>query len=639
MRHYLSLLFTGLLLLMPSLPRAQALHSLSEDEKKYLFTLAEDTYRYLDFFRDVKTGLPYDNSRHNQQPYTSVTNVGLQLANLVGAVEMGFEARESAVQKARQILNSMSLVRTWHGFPLCWMYTDYNKKHSDPFVSSVDLGNYFAGIITARQYFPELQKECDELLGSADWNKLYHAEKKLLYGGYDADKNQYTEWLYTYLGSESRLASALAVAMSGVPAETWTAFDRTLEKRYGVEYLKPGWQGGGLFLGYLAGVFLDERGTVCAISAGNFVKAQMLHKERIGAPAWGWSASDSPQDGYLGINAIRDHVITPHASALAIGHYPHEVIQNLKKLEELGVRPITTLDGKRYSFGFRDALDTKTNRITSHYLMLDQSMIFLSLVNFLKDRPVNRAFQSYPPVQKALAKIPDYASKITAEQTGFPVSLSPLTGTKVVALDVERPSYKIHRAQLSPLFNPQEWTTAEVMPFSNELIEKGKIDSQMDFYATVAALWDKDSLFIQANVKDQTVRNKMKEAEIYKEDLIEIYVNPDGQGLLWGNTKDFQIGITPPAQDGTYHSYSWFQRRRPSEQDVKVISVRTEDGYTVTAAISWKFLKLYGPTEGQTFGLSIGINDLDDDSPENTKLNWFFRTEEGKIVLGRAILQ
>ena len=40
----------------------------------------------------------------------------------------------------------------------------------------------------------------------------------------------------------------------------------------------------------------------------------MLHKENLGYPVWGWSASDSPQNGYLGINALRDNVITALAT-------------------------------------------------------------------------------------------------------------------------------------------------------------------------------------------------------------------------------------------------------------------------------------------------------------------------------------
>ncbi len=618
---------------------AQSPERLSVDERKYLLELAGDTYRYLDFTRDAETGLPNDNSRHAQHPDTSVTNIGLHLANLVGAVELGLETRASAVEKAQRIIRSMQGARYWNGHPYSWMYTEPNRRHNDSFVSSVDLGNYYAGVIVARQYFPELQADCDKILAAANWSKLYNPTKKLLYGGFDARKNRYTDWNYSSLGSEARLASVVAIAMGGAPLECWSALDRTLEKRYGIEYLKPGWQGGGLFLGYLAGLFLDERGTVSAISAGNFARAQMLHAEKLNYPVWGWSASDSPQDGYLGYNAIRDHVITPHASCLALAHFPEEVARNLKRLDELGLRPVHVVGGKQFKFGFRDAFDIKTGRVTPGYLMLDQSMIFLTLVNFYKDRVISRQFESYAPVRETLAKLPDFSRRVTPEMVGFPINLAKLTGTRVMAIDLDRPVYKVYFASVSPMVNLQEWGKAEILPFSNEFIEAGKIADQRDFYATVSSLWDKDYLYVQAVVRDQSIHLPFRDADIYKGDIVEYYFNPDGQGLVWGNSKDFQIGITPPGVDGTHSAYAWFQKKKPGENDIKVVSQRMEGGYQVVAAFSWKFLRMKEPTRGLSFGASIGMNDADEGRLDNTKLNWFFRNEEGKTTLGKMILQ
>ncbi len=121
--------------------------------------------------------------------------------------------------------------------------------------------------------------------------------------------------------------------------------------------------------------------------------------------------------------------------------------------------------------------------------------------------------------------------------------------------------------------------------------------------------------------------------------MVEYFFNPDGQGLVWGNTKDFQIGITPPDPYGAYSTYSWFQKRKPTESEIKIISQRTEDGYVINAAFSWKYLRLRDPIRGQTIGASIGMNDLDQNRPDNTKLSWFFRNEEGKTTLGKMILQ
>ena len=260
-----------------------------------------------------------------------------------------------------------------------------------------------------RQTFPELKDQCDQLL-KIDWQDLYDPRAKLLFGGFNTEKNEVGSWHYDFLGADSRLVSFLAIAMSGVPLQSWSALNRNLEERYGIQYLKPGWQGGGLFMGFMSGLFLDEEGSLPGLAAGNFAKAQMVHQEKIGSPVWGWSASDSPANGYLGFNAIRDEIITPHASTLAISVFPKEVIQNLKKLEELGVRPRHIIEGQYYDFGFRDAIDLKTARVTKNYLILDQTMLFLALTNFLENKFIIRAFNSYDGVMEGYKKIKDYFS-------------------------------------------------------------------------------------------------------------------------------------------------------------------------------------------------------------------------------------
>ncbi len=57
------------------------------------------------------------------------------------------------------------------------------------------------------------------------------------------------------------------------------------------------------------------------------------------APVWGWSPSSSPcGDEYIGNGELRNEIVTPHASALAVLYRPEEVIQNLKRMEGMCVR-------------------------------------------------------------------------------------------------------------------------------------------------------------------------------------------------------------------------------------------------------------------------------------------------------------
>ncbi len=612
---------------------------LSREEKKYLMTLAEDTYRGINHYVDSDSGLPIDNSTLIRDAYTSVTNIGFYIASMAAAVEFGFEKREVAIAKLTKLLNTLEKFDTWKNFPHSWNSIKNHKIHRERFVSTVDLGNYYGGIIVARQYFPEVREMCDQLL-KVDWNDLYDPGRKLLYGGYNTQKNRHGDWYYDFLAADSRLVSLLAIAMSGIPVQSWNGLNRDLEERYRIEYLKPGWQGGGIFMAFMTGLFVDEQGTLPGISAANFALAQITHKEKIGSPVWGWSASDSPGYGYLGYNGIRDDIITPHASVLALSYFPKEVVQNLKKLEELGVRPHHIIEGEYADFGFRDAVDTQTGRVTNSYLVLDQTMLFLSLTNFLKDKFVIRQFESYEPVKQAILKIPDYQKRIKEPMT-YPV---PLKATfklgSARSYDRSRPVYFVPRAEgVMPMTPVNEWDKAEKITLKNGSLEMGQIMDDKDFNCDISFLWDSRYLYLRATVTDQSLSVTHTGSEIYKSDIVEVYVNPDGKGLVWGRPRDFQIGITPPAKDGSHQTYAWFQNRVPTNEEIVSRSTLTENGYEVIVGISWNFLETYELTKGLSLGVSVAVNDIDEDPHGPAKANWHFKPIEGKIELAKIILK
>jgi hypothetical protein len=158
---------------------------------------------------------------------------------------------------------------------------------------------------------------------------------------------------------------------------------------------------------YVSGLFVDERGPL-GRNAASFACAQMAHARVTGSPVWGWSASDSPSGQYLGWQGIKDNVLTPHASALPLSHFPDLCVANLRKLEDLGVRRPLSVNGTDRAFGFRDAIDLSAKQVTSTYLVWDQGMLFLSIVNALKDGAVIRCIGQDPAVRRGRELIPDY---------------------------------------------------------------------------------------------------------------------------------------------------------------------------------------------------------------------------------------
>jgi hypothetical protein len=386
---------------------------LPADDRAYLQRLAKDTWDSLDWMVHPVSGLPYDNNRRELKN-TSVSNIGLYAAALAGAVEMGFISRQEGAERLARLMDSLEKFVHWNGLTQSWNNVEtLRPSPDDTWISILDSGNLAGGLLVAKHAF---DKEAGERIGryldAMDWSKFYDEEKNEFYGGYNMATGQMNyDWKQTFLGSDSRLVSLIAIGTGKLPPKHWDALSREMEERYGLRYYMPGWQGGGLFMQFISGIFIDDRGTPLGAAAARFAYAQIFHAKAIQSPVWGWSASDSPSDGYLGWQALKDRVVTPHASALPLSWFPKECVANLRKLEALGLRADLVADGKSRAFGFRDSIDLSTSRVTGTILTLDQGMLFLSIVNALKDGALWKHAAKDPIVVRGRALVRDYAAE------------------------------------------------------------------------------------------------------------------------------------------------------------------------------------------------------------------------------------
>ena len=407
MKRLLTLVL-ALCILIPGLARAGVKQDLSPQDYAYLMGIARDSWACIDFLVEPKTGLPYDVSR-KKPTGTSVSNIGVYVAAVSIATEMKFVDRKEAVKKLSLLLDSFEKFETWNGFTQSWHDVVTLAPGDDPWVSILDSGNLAAGFIVARQEFPELNKRISKLLDAMDWSKVYNPGRKLLMGGYNMKTQKLNpSWLLNMMGTDARGAFIESIGSGKVPPEMWGKVTTGMEYKYGLRYYQPGWSGGGLFMQMIDTCFFDMRYTNMWKSAASFARAQIFHAKVINAPVWGWSACDSPSEGYLGYNNWRDYVVTPHASVLPISIFPNDSIANLRKLEELGVRQDYELDGKKYAFGFRDSVDFVKGKPTNTYLVLDQGMLFLSLCNYLSDGKVWELSNRDPIIRNARKLIPDF---------------------------------------------------------------------------------------------------------------------------------------------------------------------------------------------------------------------------------------
>jgi hypothetical protein len=362
---------------------------------------------------------------------TNISNAGIYIASVIGALEMGIESSQNALSKLETTLKSIErFKKKSQGFPHNFNHVvslevgiveepqDRCRKDSSPhkeelcLFSTVDLGNLAAGLILLRQHFPSLAARATVLLDAMQWDWLFDKKKCLFYGcrSWDGDPSKW--WYYDWLAVDSRMAYLIAIGTEKVPPECWSHLNNTKEVPWYSKlwHYEPGWDGGGLFNALLPGMFFNESKTTLGESARNFVDDQIgYYLKKLKAPAWGWSATVMPDGTYGGYGYIDTDVVVPHASLIAADCITdQELIKNLKALEKLGARRSAWDGMRKYDYGFRASVNWKTKELASKQLVLDQAMVILGLANHITKGRLRAIFHKDPIVQNAIRLINDY---------------------------------------------------------------------------------------------------------------------------------------------------------------------------------------------------------------------------------------
>jgi len=407
---------------------------LPTDPAAFLTRLAHDTWHGIEAVTDVASGLPIDHVTFGNDSlllesttfgdYTSATNVGLHLAAMVAAHRLGFIARATAVARLRRTLRTLDRLETYRGFSFNF-YDVVSLERTSNFVSFVDSSWLLAGLIVARNAFPEIAPHCDSFIRGRDLAFYYDRERHLMSHGWDVKTRTRSVFHYGTLFTEARLGSLLAIGRGEAPPEHWQQMVRMFPPpepdghakadlpavdptgrflRWRGEAYVPSW-GGSMFEALMPTLFLDEvveaPHGVGANDVAHAVVQRRYATEVLGWPVWGMSPCMTAQGAYhefgvppLGVRGYPPGPITPHASALALAVTHEEAARNLMEL------------AARYDvygeFGFYDSVDPPTGEVAHTYLALDQLMTFLALANDLGDHVIQRLFTSDPIVQRAL---------------------------------------------------------------------------------------------------------------------------------------------------------------------------------------------------------------------------------------------
>ncbi len=422
-------------------PAVRVARDLPSEDAAFLRRLAGDTWRGLVAFTDREHALPVDHVRLDPRSlarrdarvgdYTNVTSVGLYLASIAAAHEIGLAGRDDALARLRGVLDTLDRLETHDGYFFNY-YDTTSLERSSHFVSFVDSGWLVAGLMVVRQTFPELAARATALVDRIDFRLFYDERLGRMRHGYWTQTRAPSRYHYGMLYAESRLGSVIAIGTGRVPESHWFSMVRTFPascrwqrqtpqrrraKRVRGHQLYGGWYawrdvryvpswGGSMFEALMPTLVLDERRLAPASLGANddahVAVQRRFATEALGLRVWGYSPSATlAPGGYaeagvpdLGTIGYPPGVVTPHASALALAVDPVAATANL--------RALAALPGLYGDFGFYDAVDPRTDAVAPVYLTLDQAMIFLAVANRLCDGCVQRRFAADPIAARAL---------------------------------------------------------------------------------------------------------------------------------------------------------------------------------------------------------------------------------------------
>ena len=469
-------------------------------EKEYLMDIGKRTWQ---FFKDSLTEenhyMPPDNYQEDRKPIfvdrTSSTNIGLGLISVISSYDLGYENLEDTLKLLNKMINTIDSLPKWHGH----LYNWYNIKTLEPliprYISTVDSGNFVGYIYIVKAFYEDIKEKlynnkidineekknellalipewaekqiCEIPMANADFTKLYNEEKGLFSIGFNIEENKLTDSYYDLLASEARQASFIAISKKDVPSKHWNNLSRTLTELNGYNGLIS-WSGTAFEYLMPNIVMKSEEGSLIDESCEFMLMSQKEYAKKLSIP-WGFSETafnlkdlnNNYQYKAIGIPWLglkrgleEDMVVASYASIMALTRNPKEVIKNLKKLDD---------EGMKEKYGFYESIDYtpirmpkgKNKAIVKTYMAHHQALILLSINNFFNNNILQKRF-SYNPeigaVEILLEETMPEKRMITKEEKIKPVKIT----------------YKDYENYLQRVYNKANVTIPEINVLANE---------------------------------------------------------------------------------------------------------------------------------------------------------------------------
>lgn len=368
------------------------------------------------------------------------------------------------------------------------------------------------------------------------------------------------------LGAADRLAVFFQVATGRLPAAAWDGQARRTEAVGPVQVLAPASLAGQV----LPGLWLAEKAILPGASAAQAAYAVLAERAATAAP---------PAPGAMQL-------------ALLLEHFPREI----------AAQP-GAWSGEASGSGDAGG----------------EAALLITAANLLRDDVVRNHFQRDALVQTGRSAIAEFGEAAFGADNA-------LRAWRELAVTPPPPPARHARAAPAATRREQwDWQTVAGLEFKDSGADVRLEDAPVTL--RFAFTWDQEALNFHAEVTD-TPTGFAVPAE--RRRLVELFVDPAGDGLVWGGAGDRQFGFGPR------------EKAREFFHGAKVRGeIRTtEEGYTVAARIPWPALGVR-PAPGLELGVSPAV--LTQGTREwepMLKLNWsYHHATENAARLGTLRLE
>ncbi len=262
-------------------------------------------------------------------------------------------------------------------------------------------------------HYQSILKRIDTIADAMDFKPLYSKRKQLFSIGYVVESQKRTNSFYDLMASEARQTSYACIAKGIVPSTHWFRLDRTLTTVDGYKGLVS-WTG--TMFEYLMPCLIMKKYKHTLLDESYFF-AIHCQKKYAAQRKMPWGASESAFHSldknhdyqykaigipWLGLKRglMKDAVVTPYATFLALMVDPKSALDNLESLKNAG------LEG---AYGFYEAADYTPQRLTfgnkrkivKTYMSHHQGMSLVALANFLHENTMQKRFHLDPSMDSA----------------------------------------------------------------------------------------------------------------------------------------------------------------------------------------------------------------------------------------------